>query len=186
MAGAWLCYLAAAPVVANAPAFATIFGAGRFALALRDGGALVGLWAPLVVAAMLAAAVAGGLLIRRSAGSTQRASATWACGSDVDPEELRFRAAHYYTPFKALVRPLLAWPALASRRRAAVRRVTPSAAAVTTVLNPDTWGYNPFVAAFLSALRRLSRSRVGLPQVYPAWNLIGLALAFIVLLLLWR
>jgi hypothetical protein len=38
----------------------------------------------------------------------------------------------------------------------------------------------------LRLFRKLSASKVGLPQIYPAWNLIGLALAFIFLLLLWR
>ena len=124
--------------------------------------------------------------IRGSAASRERAAATWACGSDVDVEQLRFKAGHYYTPFKALVRPLLAWPALVAWRCAFVRRITPSAWAVTALLNPDTWAYNPLVAGMLSVMKRLAGSRIGLPQVYPAWNLIGLALSFIFLFLLWR
>jgi len=186
--GAWLCYEAASSLGAatGVPAFSSLFGDGRFTLALRDGTVLVGTWSPPVVAAMLAAAFAIAVAIRRIAGSAQRAAVTWACGADVDPEELRFRAAHYYTPFTSLVRPLLSWPRAAARRRASLERMTPGAAAVNAVLNPDSWGYNPFIAAFLSMLGRLARSRVGLPQVYPAWNLIGLVLAFVVLLLLWR
>lgn len=188
MAGAWLCYLAATPLVGSvgAPEFASLFGAGRFAMELHDGGALVGLWAPLVVASIVVAAFVVAIGVRRSAGSTRRAAATWACGSDVDPEQLRFKAVHYYTPFKALVRPLLAWPELAARRRATVRGMTPSAGVVTAVLNPDTWAYKPLVAGLLSAMKRVAQSRVGLPQVYPAWNLIGLALAFVFLFLVWR
>ncbi len=188
LAGAWLCYLASAPLAAavGTPAFASLFGAGRFAMELHDRGAVVGVWAPPVVAAILGAAFVIAVWVRRSAGSKERAAATWACGSDVDPEQLRFRAGHYYTPFKSLVRPLLRWPELAARRRASVRRMTPPAEVVTAVLNPDTWAYNPFVAWMLAVLRRLAGSRIGLPQVYPAWNLIGLALSFIFLLLLWR
>ena len=64
--------------------------------------------------------------------------------------------------------------------------MTPSAGMVTAVLNPDTWAYNPLVAWMLAVLRKLAGSRIGLPQIYPAWNLIGLALSFIFLLLLWR
>jgi hydrogenase-4 component B len=188
VAGAWLCFLAAAPLAAavGAPAFATIVGDGRFAIVLHDRGVLVGAWAPLVAAAIVCAAFVLALAVRRSAGSKERAAATWACGSDVEVEQLRFKAVHYYTPFKALVRPLLAWPVLAERRRASVRGATPSAGAVASVLNPDTWAYNPLVAGMLSALGRLAASRVGLPQIYPAWNLIGLALAFIFLFLVWR
>ncbi len=188
VAGAWLCYLAAAPLVAGigAPAFPSLFGAGRWGMEIHDRGAVVGVWAPLVVAAMLGAALVVAALIRRSAGSRERAAVTWACGAEVDIEQLRFRAAHYYTPFKALVRPLLAWPALAAWRRASVRRITPSAGAVTATLNPDTWAFIPFVGWMLATLRRVADSRVGLPQVYPAWNLIGLALSFVILWLLWR
>jgi hypothetical protein len=188
MAGVWLCYRAATPLVAavGAPAFASLFGAGRFAMELHDRGALVGLWAPLAVACIAGAAFGLAIGVRRSAGSKERAAATWACGSDVEAEQLRFKAAHYYTPFKALVQPLLAWPGLAARRRASVRGMTPSAGAVTAVLNPDTWAYKPLVAGMLSVMKRLAGSRIGLPQVYPAWNLIGLALAFIFLFLLWR
>jgi hydrogenase-4 component B len=188
VAGAWLCYAAAAPLAAavGAPAFSTIVGDGRFAMAVHDRGALVGAWAPLVVAAIVCAAFVLAAAVRRLAGSKERAAATWACGSDVEVEQLRFKAVHYYTPFKALVRPLLAWPVLAERRRASVRRMTPSAGAVTSALNPDTWAYNPLVAGMLSVLKRLAASRVGLPQVYPAWNLIGLALAFVLLFLVWR
>jgi hydrogenase-4 component B len=188
MAGAWLCFLAAAPLSAavGAPEFASIFGDGRFAMALHDRGALVGRWAPLTVAAIVAAASVLAVLVRRSAGSTERAAATWACGSDVEIEQLRFKAVHYFTPFKALVRPLLAWPGLAARRRASIRGMTPPEGTVTAVLNPDTWAYQPLVAGMLSVFRRLAASRVGLPQIYPAWNLIGLALAFVFLFLVWR
>ena len=57
---------------------------------------------------------------------------------------------------------------------------------MTAALNPDTWAYTPLVAWMVAALRRVAGSRVGLPQVYPAWMLIGLALSFVILWLLWR
>ena len=188
VAGARLCYLAAAPLAASfgTPTFASLFGSGWWSLELHDRGAVVGLWAPLVVTAILVAAFAVAVWIRRAAGSRERVAATWACGSEVDVEQLRFRAAHYYTPFKTLVRPLLMWPRMADWRRASVERVTPPAGTVTAALDPDRWAYVPFVAWMLAGLRRLAGSRVGLPQVYPAWNLIGLALSFVILWLLWR
>jgi hypothetical protein len=149
-----------------------------------DGGVVVGTWAPLVVALSLAAAFAAAIAIRRSAGAASRKSATWACGSEVEGEQLRFKASHYYTPLKALAHRLsgggrgLPLPAL--------ERYWPGRETVTSVLNPDTWAIYPAVNALLSGLRKLSTSKAGLPQVYPAWNLIGLALSFIFLLLLWR
>ena len=188
VAGAWLCYLAAAPLAAavGMPAFASLFGAGTFAWSCTTAARSSGCgrrWPSRSSSVRRLRCAAG---IRRSAGAKERAAATWACGSDVETEQLRFKAVHYYTPFTALVRPMLSWPALAAWRRASAREWTPSAGAVTAVLNPDTWAYTPLVAGMLSGLKKVARSRVGLPQIYPAWNLIGLALAFIFLFLIWR
>lgn len=186
VAGAWLSYLAAQPIAAGLgpPAFASLFGPGRLAMEVRAAGVVVGTWSPLVVSAMLAAAFGGAIAIRRSAGASRRQTAAWACGSVVEIEQLRFRARHYYTPFKALVRPLVTVP-VPPGWHAGVRRLRPSARAVTGALNPDRWAYGPIVSGLLSAFRWLSASKVGLPAVYPAWNLIGLVLSFLVLFLLW-
>ncbi|MBP1633838.1 MAG: dehydrogenase (quinone) [Acidobacteria bacterium] len=186
VAGARLSYLAAQPLAGGpgAPLFASLFGAGRFALEVRDAGTVVGAWAPLGVTLIFAAAFGVAVAIRRSAAAPARATSAWACGSEVEAEQLRFRARHYYTPFKALIRPLAVLPVLPAPWRAAARRLRPPASTVTGTLNPDGWAYRPLVAGLLSSFRWLSASKAGLPQVYPAWNLIGLALSFVVLLLL--
>lgn len=183
--GAWLSYLAAQPIAAGlgAPAFASLLGSGRLAMEVRDGAAVVGTWSPLAITAILAGAFAVAVGIRRSAGAARRATAAWACGSVVEAEQLRFRARHYYTPLKALLRPLVA-PPVPPAWRAGAGRLRPSPRLVTATLNPDGWAYGPLVSGLLSAFRWLSASQVGLPHVYPAWNLIGLVLSFVVLFLL--
>ncbi len=186
VAGAWLSYLAAQPigVAFGSPAFASLLGPGPLVMEVRDGATVVGTWSPLVVTALLGAAFGIALAIRHSAGASRRRTAAWACGAVVEIEQLRFKARHYYTPFKALLRPLVA-PALPSAWLAAARQLRPSPRVVTATLNPDGWAYGPMVSGLLSAFRWLSASKVGLPQVYPAWNLIGLVLSFVVLFLLW-
>jgi hydrogenase-4 component B len=187
VAGAWLSYVAAQPLSAGlgVPAFDSLFGPGRWSMEVRDAGVVVGTWSPLAVTAILALAFGVAAGIRRSAGAARRATTAWACGSVVEAEQLRFRARHYYTPLKALLRPLVI-PAVPAAWRAEARRLRPSPRLVTATLNPDGWAYGPIVTGLLSAFRWLSASKVGLPQVYPAWNLIGLVLSFLVLFLLWR
>jgi hydrogenase-4 component B len=173
-AGAWLCHgVASALAGPGAPGFGALFGTSQLAMEVRDQGAVVGLWSPLVVGAILVVTFLIALAIRRSGSAPQRAVVAWSCGSDVAPEQLRFRAESYYTPLKRFVRLALPVPIISWRpRRWPV---------VTKVLNPDGWGYDPLVNGTLGLFGWLAKSRVGLPQVYPAWNLIGLVLSFLVL-----
>jgi hydrogenase-4 component B len=173
-AGAWLCHgVASALAGPGAPAFGALFGTSPLAMEVRDQGAVVGVWSPLVVGAILVVTFLIALAIRRSGSAPRRAVVAWSCGSDVAPEQLRFRAESYYTPLKRFVRLALPVPVISWRpRRWPV---------VTKVLNPDGWGYDPLVNGTLGLFGWLAKSRVGLPQVYPAWNLIGLVLSFLVL-----
>ncbi len=178
-AGIRLCELAAAMVgqLHQLPAVAVATPSG-LALQVYDGRTLVGAWSPLVVGPLLAGTFLVALAIRRVAAAPRREVATWSCGSVVDAEELRFKAAHYYTPFRGAFRLLL------PRWQFDWRTVRWSA--LTDALNLDWWGYEPLVAGTVGLFRWFAKSRVGLPQVYPAWNLIGLALSFVVLFILLR
>jgi len=118
-----------------------------------------------------------GELVRVSAASGRRSVPVWRCGSEVSVEETRFRADHYYVPFKRFVG--LISPDLGISWRPKQWPVVPR------ILNPDLWAYQPAVNWILNTFRRLSASKAGFPQVYPAWNLIGLALSFVILFLLW-
>jgi hydrogenase-4 component B len=173
-AGAWLCHSVASALAGpGAPAFGALFGSSQLVMEVRDQGAVVGLWSPLVVGTLLVAAFLVAVVIRRAGAAPRRAVAAWSCGSDVAAEQLRFRADGYYTPLNRFIRRAL--PALVISWRPQRWPI------VTKVLNPDGWGYDPLVNNTLGLFGWLAKSRVGLPQVYPAWNLIGLVLSFLVL-----
>jgi hydrogenase-4 component B len=179
-AGAQLCYRVAA--VLTRPdvlgSFSSLFGSQALSLEVHDEGAVVGLWSPVIVGSIFVAAFVLAIGIRRLAASPQRAVATWSCGSEVTPEEIRFRADSYYTPFKKFVHLILPEWRLAWRPQ--------PWPVVTRVLNPDGWCYNPLVKGMLGLFRWIARSRAGLPQVYPAWTLIGLTASFVLLFVLSR
>jgi hydrogenase-4 component B len=178
-AGLWLCHLAAGSLTAHMalPDMVTLFGPQPLSMELRDAGAVVGVWSPLVVTAIFAAAFGAALLIRRLAAAPERSVAVWSCGSEVAPEEMRFRAEHYYTPFKRFAHLVLPGKGIAWRPK--------PWPIVVRVLNPDGWAYYPLVERTQQLFGWLARSKVGLPQVYPAWNLIGLAGSFVFVMLLW-
>jgi hydrogenase-4 component B len=177
--GVQLCYRALqfSTEPSGLPAYSALFGTSSLSLAISDGSQVLGIWFPLAVGAMVLGAFGVGELIRVSVASPRRSVAVWHCGSEMSVEETRFRADHYYVPFKRFVR--LIAPELRIHWRP---RQWP---AVTKILNPDVWAYQPGVNWILNTFRRVSASRVGFPQVYPAWNLIGLAVSFVILFLLW-
>ena len=178
-AGLRVCEVAAALVARthNLPAVA-LFTPSALTMQVSDGQALLGLWSPLLAGSILAGAFLFALLIRRVAAAPEREVAVWSCGSLVDLEELRFKSAHYYTPFRRAVRILFPQPHVVWEARRWL--------VLTRILNPDRWGYEPLVRGTVGLFRWFARSRVGLPQVYPAWNLIGLAVSFVVLFILLR
>ncbi|MGA9753151.1 MAG: proton-conducting transporter membrane subunit [Acidobacteriota bacterium] len=177
--GVWLCYRAAESlrIPASLPGFEALFGVWPPRLEVWHDGTVVGLWSPLVMSTIFAAVFLGALLVRRLAAAPRRAVVPWACGSVVPAEELRFRAAGYYTPFKRFIH--LVTPAWSPSWRPKPWPIVPK------ILNPDGWGFYPLASGTVGLFRWFARSGVGLPQIYPAWNLIGLAAAFVVLFLLW-
>ncbi len=177
-AGVWLCFRAAAALAGSVALTdcSSLFGSQSLSLALHDAGAVVGLWSPLIIGAVFIAAFVLAMGIRRSAAAPRRFVATWSCGSAVGTEELRFRANNYYTPFKKFVHHIVPEWRIAWRPQ--------RWPAVTRVLNPDGWCYDPMVDGTLRLFRWFSRSRVGLPHIYPGWTLIGLAAAFLSLFVL--
>jgi hydrogenase-4 component B len=177
VAGAWLCHAAAAPLLAagSMPPFATLFGPSALTMTISDHGAVVGLWSPVIVGLILLAAFALALVIRRLAAAPRRAVATWACGSEVPAEELRFRADGYYTPFKKFVHLILPeWRGEWRPQRSEVPM---------NVLGLDRWLYQPVVRGVLALFRWFARSHVGVPQVYAAWLVIGFIGSMMFLLL---
>jgi hydrogenase-4 component B len=178
-AGIWLSHNAAGALrgMGTLPELAALFGTSALALEVRDAGAVVGLWSPIVLGAIFAGTFLLALLIRGAGGASRRVVPTWNCGSEVTVEETRFRADHYYTPFKRFARMLVPDTSVSWRpRRWPV---------VERLLNPDGWGYNPILEKSLAIFRWFTTTRLGLPQVYPAWNLIGLAGSFVIVIVVW-
>ena len=171
-----LCYtsLRASTGVAE---YSAVFGASSLSLALHDGPRVLGVWYPIAVGALVIAAFGVGEVIRGAAAPRRRSVPVWRCASEVSLEETRFRADHYYVPFKRFVH--LVAPEIRIGWRPQAWPIIPR------ILNPDGWAYKPFVSSVLRAFRWLAASRAGLPQVYPAWNLIGLVLSLVILFLLW-
>jgi len=174
-AGVWLCHAAAASLGPDRMgSFANLFGTSPLTIGIRGETAAVGFWSPVGTGVVLLAAFGLALAVRRMAGATRRPVAVWACGSLVAPEQLRFKADSYHTPFKKFARLFLPewhiawrpkpWPALAG------------------ALNPDGWGYEPLARGTLRLFRLLAKSHVGITQIYALWVVIGLVAAFLFLM----
>jgi hydrogenase-4 component B len=172
-----LCYSALGSASNSLAESSAVFGSSSFRLALHDGPRLLGVWYPIAVGGLLVAAIGVGELIRGAAAPRHRSVPVWKCASEVAAEETRFRADNYYVPFKRFVH--LVAPEIRIAWRPHAWPIIPK------VLNPDAWAFRPLVNSLLRAFRWLAASRAGLPQVYPAWNLIGLALSLLVLFLIW-
>jgi hydrogenase-4 component B len=166
-AGARLSHAAASPLLqARLPSFVDLFGSSSLTLGVRDQVAVVGLWSPVLTGLVLIAAFGLALMIRRLAAAPRRAVAVWACGSMVAPEQLRFKADSYHTPFKKFAHMLLPDWRISWRPR--------PWPVVVRVLNPDRWGYEPLAQGTLRLFRLLAKSHVGITQVYALWVVIGL------------
>lgn len=158
------------------PANEALVGAGS-TLALTTDGVLLASWAPLVFTLglfVLGVGVYYGL--QTAGGATARDVPVWACGEEENPEWLRYRADSLYRPFKDALHikpPRLRLPEVA----------VPGFLA--RVVDIDRWLYRPLVRGTEEAARGMSRTHVGIPQVYLLWIIVGAiaVLAIIELLL---
>ncbi|MBW7934523.1 MAG: hypothetical protein H3C62_13150, partial [Gemmatimonadaceae bacterium] len=146
------------------PANEALVGAGS-TLALATNGVLLASWAPLVVTFGLLALGAGVYYgLQTAGGATARDVPVWACGEEENPEWLRYRADSLYRPFKDALHikpprvrlPEVAVPGFLAR-----------------VVDIDRWLYRPLVRGTEEAARGMSRTHVGIPQVYLLWIIVG-------------
>jgi hydrogenase-4 component B len=132
-------------------------------LSLIDGAA-VAFWSPL---AMLAAMVVLTLLsygIQRAGGARTRSVPVWYCGEEHAPATVRYPASSFYAPFKHAFRGI--YPSVnvhAPRFPAPLRHA----------LDFDHWLYAPAAKVIDRAAGRVSRTHVGIPQIYLLWIVIG-------------
>jgi len=162
----------AASVPVAVPSASELLG-GPWGLSLSTGAAAIAVWAPLwLVAGMVVLALlAYGL--QRAGGAHTRDVPVWTCGEEHEAATVRYPASSFYLPFKHAfegIYPRFRWRAPAFP--GAVRRA----------FDADTWAYLPLVRAVERSAGAVSRSHVGVPQVYLLWIVVG-AIAVVAIVL---
>jgi hydrogenase-4 component B len=127
-------------------------------------GSAVGYWSPVAIllALLILALVAYG--IERSGGARVRTVPVWYGGEEHSPALVRYPASSFYLPFVS-----------------AFQRIYPSGrvqapkfpAPLRRTLDFDRWLYAPAVKAVDSTANRVSRTQVGIPQIYLLWIVVG-------------
>jgi hydrogenase-4 component B len=144
-------------------------------LAVASSGFGFAVWSPLPVAFGLLLLAGGVYLgIQRAGGAETREVPIWTCGEEEAPAALRYSAGSFYLPFKHAFRGV--YPSVKVRAPAfppGLRRA----------LNPDTWLYLPVARWVERSSRTVSRTHVGVPQVYLLWIVLG-AVAVVAVVLL--
>lgn len=137
--------------------------AGWNGLRLVDGSA-VGFWSPIAILLAMAVLVLLSYAIQRAGGAESRSVPVWYCGEEHAPAAVRYPASSLYLPFKH-----------------ALQGIYPSAkipvprfpAALRRALDFDRWLYKPSVHAIDTTADRVSRTHIGIPQIYLLWIVVG-------------
>ncbi len=158
---------------AGLPALATLLGGGP-GLAAASGAAGLAFWAPIPIAvALVLLALFSYFVIQRGGGAEVRDVPVWACGEEPEPSVSRYPGGSFYLPFKRAFQGI--YPTISVRAPAFpgwLRRT----------FDMDTWFYNPIAQAVDRGARGVSRTHVGIPQVYLLWIVVG-AIAVIAVVL---
>jgi hydrogenase-4 component B len=165
---------AAAPV--PLPPFGSLLG-GPWATAVVLDGEVVAFLAPLVILPAIAAAAGVAYALQRAGGAAVRQVPVWNCGEELTSAEVRYPASSFYLPFRR------AFAGVYPAPRWALPRLPP---VLRRALDLDGWLYLPFASSVEWAARRVSRTHVGVPQVYLLWIVAGAIAAVGILLALGR
>lgn len=128
-------------------------------------GGVTAYWSPLAIVAALAICFVGAEIIRASGRAKARAVPTWYCGEEHSDDEVRYRAQGLYSPFNEAFEkvyfhvPLPRLPILKRLRN---------------LLDFDALLYDRVVHRGGQAVDRVSRSHVGVPQLYMIWQVAGM------------
>ncbi len=153
----------AASVPIAVPSASELLG-GPWGLSVAGGGVALALWSPLalVVGMALLALVAYGL--QRAGGAGTREVAVWTGGEEHAAGAVRYPASSFYLPFKHAfegIYPRIRW------------RVPAFPAGLRRVFDVDSWAYQPVARLVERSAGAVSRSHVGVPQVYLLWIVVG-------------
>jgi hydrogenase-4 component B len=162
------------------PPFATLFSGRPMGININVGEGVTGSWNAIPILLAFAACFLIPLFIYRSAKSKVRTVATWNCGEEHRPDEIRHLAGGYYGTFRSLMAPVVGrmrasgfyprWPRLRARGLGAIR----------PVFDFD-FVYRSVVGALMKAFDWFSHVQVGYPQVYVLWMAAGLVVAMVLL-----
>ena len=151
------------PSAAALPDLASLLGTGG---GLQVGAGVVGvaLWAPLPVAAALAILGLLAYVIQRSGRAEVREVPVWTCGEEDEPGLSRYPATSFYLPFKRAFQGI--YPHVQVK-------APPFPVWLRAVFDVDTWFYLPVARAVGAGARGVSKTHVGIPQVYLLWIVVG-------------
>ncbi len=138
---------------------------GGASLQVASGAVGVAFWAPLPVAALLVLLALGCYFgIQRAGRAGVRTVPVWACGEEMEPATARYPASSFYLPFKRAFQGI--YPSIQVRAPA-------FPAWLRRVFDLDAWFYLPMARAVDGGARGVSRTHVGIPQVYLLWIVVG-------------
>jgi len=127
-------------------------------------GAAVAFWSPLAILGALVVLALLSYGIQRAGGAKTRSVPVWYCGEEHAPATVRYPASSFYAPFKH-----------------AFQGIYPSAtvhlprfpARIRRALDFDHWLYVPAAKVIDRTAASVSRTHVGIPQIYLLWIVIG-------------
>ncbi len=132
-------------------------------LVLIDGSP-VAFWSPLAILTVLAVLALLSYAIQRAGGARTRSVPVWYCGEEHAPATVRYPASSFYLPFKH------AFQGIYPSGKVHVPRFP---APLRRALDFDQWLYRPTVKIIDTAADRISRTHVGILQIYLLWIVIG-------------
>ncbi len=132
-------------------------------LFLTDGSP-VAFWSPLAILAALAVLALLSYAIQRAGGARTRSVPVWYCGEEHAPATVRYPASSFYLPFKH------AFQGIYPSGKVHVPKFP---APLRRALDFDQWLYAPTVKVIDTAADRVSRTHVGILQIYLLWIVIG-------------
>jgi hydrogenase-4 component B len=127
-------------------------------------GSPVAFWSPLAILAALAVLALLSYAIQRAGGARTRSVPVWYCGEEHAAATVRYPASSFYLPFKH------AFQGIYPSGKVHVPRFP---APLRRALDFDQWLYRPTVKVIDTAANRISRTHVGILQIYLLWIVIG-------------
>ena len=168
------------------PTFNSLYGDSLLGINISFGNGIFASWNPIIILIALAVTLLISYFFYKSGKVKERVADTWYCGEEHTDEEVRYKAHNYYMPFKQFfnirigkyykkgVYPTIPLPRITLSEKSLLKRI----------LEVDQWFYYPIVNFTLKALRKFSRTHVGIPHVYLLWMFLGLAIGIVILFLL--